>query len=435
MKSIYKTIIGTLAVAVTLAGVMTPAFVNAKSDNWCSGTYTVEEINELFGKGGKCEKEIIFNSIVDPNNDKLKIKNETNFVAAKVADASVKTWNADTINVEAGKTYTIRLYVHNNNPNGLDAIAEKVKARFEIPTPQKPAKTHTITGYLGSSASSRQYGDEVKLESNEYVYLEYVENSAIYSNNKGTFKLSNDAITSGVTLGYEEMDGNIPGCYEYSGELTIKVKVHKLKSLVKQVRIAGTNDDFSDQVKAKEGQEVEYRIRYVNVLDDEVEKVTIIDSLPTNVEYVENSTRIVNSNYQDGVSLKDSSVRNKDGGLTIGIGDYASLGGAFVYFKGKVVDKTLACGKNQLVNWAGTTVNGKKYEGEASVMVDKVCKEEPKEDPEPNPTPTPTPTPTSEPTPTTIVETGAGTIVMGAVGAGSVVTMLGYYIASRKKLM
>ena len=213
------------------------------------------------------------------------------------------------------------------------------------------------------------------------MYLEDVENSAIYSNNKGTFKLSNDAITSGVTLGYGEMDGNIPGCYEYSGELTIKVKVHKLESLVKQVRIAGTDNDFSDQVKAKVGQEVEYRIRYVNVLDDEVKKVTIIDSLPTNVEYVENSTRIVNSNYQDGVSLEDSSVRNKDGGLTIGIGDYASLGGAFVYFKGKVVDNTLTCGKNQLVNWASSTVNGEVSKDDASVMVEKdgdVCKEKTK---------------------------------------------------------
>ena len=37
-------------------------------------------------------------------------------------------------------------------------------------------------------------------------------------------------------------------------------------------------------------------------------------------------------------------------------------------------------------------------------------------------------------TPTTIVSTGPEAIVTGAVGAGSVVTALGYYIASRKKL-
>ena len=48
--------------------------------------------------------------------------------------------------------------------------------------------------------------------------------------------------------------------------------------------------------------------------------------------------------------------------------------------------------------------------------------------------PTPVdPEPTPE-TPSVIVNTGAGTIVTGAIGAGSVVTALGYYIASRKKL-
>ena len=51
---------------------------------------------------------------------------------------------------------------------------------------------------------------------------------------------------------------------------------------------------------------------------------------------------------------------------------------------------------------------------------DETCKEKPVD---------PTPTPTE------IVSTGAGTIVTGAIGAGAVVTTLGYYVASRKELM
>ena len=54
----------------------------------------------------------------------------------------------------------------------------------------------------------------------------------------------------------------------------------------------------------------------------------------------------------------------------------------------------------------------------------------------PTPTPTPTPTPDNPgSTPTTIVSTGPETIVTGAIGAGSVVTTLGYFISSRKKLL
>lgn len=113
----------------------------------------------------------------------------------------------------------------------------------------------------------------------------------------------------------------------------------------------------------------------------------------------------------------------------INIGSYNAKGNAYVRFTGKVVDKTLACGKNQLVNWASSTVDGAVSKDDASVMVTKdgdICKDKPVN---------PTPTPDNPGTPTTIVSTGAGTIVTGAVGAGSVVTMLGYYIASRKKLM
>ena len=80
-------------------------------------------------------------------------------------------------------------------------------------------------------------------------------------------------------------------------------------------------------------------------------------------------------------------------------------------------------------HWNASTVKDAVYKDDASVMVDKTC-------PSPTPTPTPTPTPDNPgETPSTIVNTGAGTIVTGAIGAGSVVTTLGYYLASRKKLM
>jgi hypothetical protein len=66
---------------------------------------------------------------------------------------------------------------------------------------------------------------------------------------------------------------------------------------------------------------------------------------------------------------------------------------------------------------------------------DESCKEKPAPKEE---EPTPTPTPVQDnpgTTPKTIVSTGPETIVTGAIGAGAVVTTLGYYVASRKKLM
>ena len=417
MNKIYKTILGVSAAAVVLAGTLTPALVNAWGDS-ANGrpSYTLDQINK-----GELGDTITFNSISNG-----KIGDEKNFVGAKVSGAKVDTWNANTINVKDGETYTIRLFVHNNSPKGMDAIAKGVKATFSIPT--TVAKSQTIVGYLDSSnATPARYWDEVTLVSDENVYLEYVEGSAKYNNNKGTFSLPNEVITSGATLGFDKMNGEIPGCYEYSGVVTIDVKVHSsvAAKLSKKVRIKGTKE-WAESVEAKVGDEVEYQIEYTNLLTEQVNNVMIRDILPTNVEYVQNSTYLYNSNYQNGTLLKDNTLTTSG----INIGSYNAKGNAYVRFTGKVVDKTLACGDNQLINWAASTVNGTVTKDDASVMVKKdgdVCKDKPV-----NPTPTPD-NPTN--TPSTIVSTGPATIVTGAVGAGSVVTMLGYYIASRKKLL
>ena len=419
MKNVYKSALGVAAAAVIATTSFAPAAVYAWGDN--SGnrdgrpSYTLDDID-----AGKIDDKITFNSI---SNQNVSIGDEKNFVGAKVAGQTVTTWNADTIKVEDGQTYTIRLYVHNNNRLGEKMTAKGVKATFSLPT--NVAKSHTIVGYLDSTnATPTRYWDEVTLTSDQDFYLEYVDGSAQYNNNVGVFSLSNDIIINGANLGYTTMNGEIPGCYKYAGVVTINVKVHKSvgAELTKKVRIKGTTE-WKESVEAKVGDEVEYQIKYVNLLADQVKNVMIRDILPTNVEYVQNSTYLFNSNYQSGVLLKDNTVTTSG----INIGSYNAKGNAYVRFTGKVVDKTMACGNNQLVNWASATVNGGVYKDDASVFVtkdDDTCHNQP--------TP-PTPTPDNPGSnPTTIVSTGPGTIVMGAVGAGAVVTTLGYYIASRK---
>ena len=425
MNKIYKAALSAATAVVVLGASMAPVAVYAWGDS-ANGrpSYTLDEIN-----AGKLGDTITFNSISNG-----KIGDEKNFVGAKVAGTTVTTWNADTINVKDGETYTIRLFVHNNSPKGMDAIAKDVKATFSIPT--TVSNSQTIIGYLDSSnATPTRYWDEVTLKSNDNFYLEYVEGSAKYNNNKGNFTLANDIVTSGVKLGFTSMNGEIPGCYEYSGVVTIDVKVHTsvAAKLSKQVRIKGTKT-WSESVNAKVGDEVEYQIEYVNLLSETVNDVMIRDILPSNVEYVKNSTYLYNSNYQSGVLLKENTLTTSG----INIGSYGAKGNAYVRFTGKVVDNSLKCGSNQLVNWANVTVSGKTvknavYKDDASVLVSKTggtCDPTPTPDPDPTPTPDPEPEPENPPV---IVNTGAGTIATGAIGAGAVVTTLGYYISSRRK--
>ncbi|MBQ3348051.1 DUF11 domain-containing protein, partial [Candidatus Saccharibacteria bacterium] len=355
-----------------------------------------------------------FNSITNG-----KIGDERNFVGAKLVGSNATVWNADEITVKDGDTIIVRLSVHNNSPLGTSAIAEGVKAYFSLPT--TVAKSQNVIGYISASnATPNRYWDEVKLTSDDDFYVEYVEGSAKYTNTQGTFSLMNSIVVNdGAMLGFTSMDGKIPGCYEYDGQVTIELKVHKsvISKLSKTVRKAGTHDEFTESINAKVGDEVEFQIEYKNLTDSQVDNVMIRDILPTNMEYVEGSTVLYNTNHQSGLKLDQNTVATSG----INIGSYVAKGNAFVRFTAKVVNKTLACGNNQLVNWANVTVNSNVVKDDASVMVDQTenCKK----------------SNDGGTTVDTIANTGAGEIAGAALGAGSIVTAAGYFIASRKKLM
>lgn len=420
MSKLSKSILGIAASLTMISGTLAPATTMAWGDSQPNGrpSYTIEQIN-----AGELGDTITFNSISNG-----KIGNEKNFVGARIAGGE-GTWNADSINVEDGKTYTIRLYVHNNSPKGEKAVAEDVKTTFSLPT--TVAKSQTIIGYIDSSnATPDRYWDEVTLNADESFYIEYVEDSARFENDKlGSVKLSNDVIISGTKIGYEALDGNIPGCYEYDGVVLIDVVVHYAATtkLKQTVRIKDSGDKtWYDVVDAKVGQEVEYKIEFTNLSDVTVKDVMIRDVLPTNVEYIAGTTDLYNASYPEGVRLGDTLTTTG-----VNIGNYLAKDMAEVYFFGKVVDKTLSdCGAvDSLVNWASSTVNGEVKKDNTVVRVQKAV-ECPTPDPEPDPEPTPEPTPEPK-----LPDTGAGDITAAALGAGAMVTALGYYIASRKKLM
>ncbi|MBQ2695639.1 DUF11 domain-containing protein [Candidatus Saccharibacteria bacterium] len=415
MNKIYKAVLGVAVAGIVAGASIAPvAMVNAGGDSLNGRpAYTLAQIdNQVLGDS------IVLNSISDgPFGD------ERNFVGAKQSTDNGTVWNADNINVKDGDVVTIRLFVHNNSPKGEDAIAKGVSASFSMPT--AVGSSQTIVGYLNASNDTvHRYWDEVTLNSDSDFYLEYVNGSAKYTNNVGTFALTDSIITSGAALGYTSMNGEIPGCYQYSGQATIQVKVHSSinSKVAKTVRIKGTKT-WSESVEAKVGDEVEYQIEYVNLLEETAKNVMIRDVLPNNVEYVAGSTYLYNASHQNGIQLTDDSVTTSG----INIGNYVTGGNAYVRFTVKVVDKDLACGNNQLVNWASSTVNGKVVKDDASVMVSKTggtCDEVPANS-----------DPVVHGTPSTIVNTGPETIVTGAIGAGSAVTALGYFIASRKKLI
>ncbi len=468
MKSAIKSTIAIAATTAAIAGVAAlPSLVSAWGDNFGynpetgkngRSSYTVDQINN--GALGKvCNKaaadyesckndpnypgKIVFNSISDsmPVGDGVNGGSEKNFVGARECvlrddgrcesvDKTGKGWLHNDITVEDGKTYIIRMYVHNNNPNGTDAVAEDTHVSFSLPG--TTGKQVQVNGFINSSnAVPTEYWDYVNFNSEVPFHLEYVFGSALLENNSiglGGLTLSDDVVkakSGGTLIGYDALDGRIPGCYQYDNFVTIQVKaVFDYEYTVdKKVRLADSEDrTWKESVDAKIGDKVEFRILYTNTSDKKQDNVAIKDILPSNLKYVKGSTILKNTSYPNGAYiLNDSLVENG-----IRIGNYAANGGnALLYFTAEVVDENLACGDNTLINWAQAGVGQKTIQDNASVKLNKYCKD--------TPTPTPTPEPTPE-TPSELPTTGPEAIIGGVAAAGSIVTAAGYYIASRRQL-
>ncbi len=463
MKKALKTALYASTAIVAAGATLTPAAVMAWGDSSEKGrrTYTIEEIN-----AGALGDNIVMNSISNST-----IGDERNFVGARFDDGDHgenNVWNANEITVEDGKDYIIRLYVHNNNPGGKDAVATGVTTTFAIG--QESASKIEVNGIIETdNASPRDYWDNIIFKSNDgsAFHLEYYAGSGLLENNgigkNGGIKLDDKLVTEGVKIGYDALDGNVPGCYQYANYVTIKVKaVYDTDYTVqKEVRMAGTKDKFGESVDAKVGDLVEFQITYRNTSEGLQQGVTVKDVMPTNLEYQKGTTKLYNGQI-NGLTAEDTLTTD---GLQIG--SYAANASAVLRYTAKVVDNDLDCGDNELNNWAQVSINGSRVmQDNAIVNTNKVC-EEPKEpetcetnpemegckpeEPEtcetnpemegckpeePNCETNPEMDICKKPeeVPDELPKTGASSIVSSVLGAGALTTATGYYIASRKKL-
>lgn len=399
------------AIAVAGASFIPSASVLAWGDsNGGRQGHTLAEINN-----GVLGSNVVFNTITDgsytdANNQVHVLGDERNFVNTRLAGTS-NVWSANEITAEDGKEYVLSLYVHNNNPSS-SVVAENTKVSFSIPG--TTATSVEVNGFITASNSNpSKYWDNVVFKSADgsKFHLEYVAGSALWeSNGASAGALSDDIISAdGVLVGYNALDGKIPGCYQYSGYASARVKVvyDYAFTITKQVRIKGTTE-WKESVDAKIGDILEFQIGYKNISGQTVTDVLMQDTLPTNMAYVAGSTKLMNANHPTGVAIVEDSIVNEG----IHIGDYTNGSNAFVMFEAKVVNHNLVCSKdNMLVNWVKITAGSVTRKENAVVMIPKTC-------------------PVSE-----LPNTGATSVVAAALGAGSITTALGYFIASRKKLM
>lgn len=133
------------------------------------------------------------------------------------------------------------------------------------------------------------------------------------------------------------------------------------------VRLVGDADKtWKKEVDAKEGDKVEFQINYTNTGKTTQRNVIIDDDLPTNLKYVEGTTKLYDGLYPTGTILTNNLITG-DG---IIIGDYTAGSNALIRFQADVVDEDFTCGKFILHNWGRATVGNKLVQDSAAVNVE-----------------------------------------------------------------
>lgn len=330
---------------------------------------------------------VTFNSITD----NPKHGDERNFVQIRNVTDNQKF--GENTQLVPGKEYEVYVYYHNNastdlNGKNLDGKGVALDTRMKVQMPatvaagQKARVTGTVSASNAKPASvwDEAYGTN---STNGTVALRYVQNSAKIAStgaiNGKSIDLNSLASTNGALLGYDKLDGKVPGCMKYTGYVTYRFKVDQPNfEVTKEVSQAKQND-WKDSINAKAGDVVDFRIHYKNTGTMLQQGVRVRDDLPKGLELVEGSARYYSSKT-DGAwkQISDPNALTTSG---VNFGDFSGNGGAlYVALQARVADLSeLECGKNTLTNRAVvTTDNGTKHDS-AKVVVDKLCEEIPEQ--------------------------------------------------------
>lgn len=348
---------------------------------------------------------VTFNSIT--NNPKWG--DERNFM--RIRDIASGETYKDTANLQAGKQYEVVILYHNNASSSFNAggtgIAKGAYARTEIPaivrSGQSSVKGMSYVGATNANPTSVYDHIDFTNSTTADIALRYVKGSAKVSSNGAVngSPISDSLFTAGGTpIGYDGLNGTLPGCDQYSGYITYTLVADAPGfTFTKDVRLAGTKE-WNDSISVNKGDKVEYRLSYKNTGTTEQKNVVFKDVLPQGVNYVKGEAELINGNNPNGKKLDDS-INNQG----VNMGSYAANANAFLYFSATVDGAPCAV----LTNTASVETNNGNRQDTATVRVNGECA-------------------------TALPTTGPVEVIAGLVGIAAITVGIVYYIKSRRDL-
>ncbi|MBR3319840.1 isopeptide-forming domain-containing fimbrial protein [Candidatus Saccharibacteria bacterium] len=256
-----------------------------------------------------------FNSIT--NN--AAVGDERNFV--RVREAGTDQTFQDEIEVVPGKEYEVYIYYHNNaasntNASGL-GMATNTRVASAYPTLLTPNERGMVSGIISWSyvtpenPNTPQEGkvwDEAYLTtSSDSVVMRYKTGTAVIHNDgaaNGSVLPTALFTNEGTPIGFNKLEGNLPGCAEYSGHITYTLIAENTTSdLDKKVSRDGEN--WSENITAKPGEIVTYKVTFKNTGNTELTNVIMKDTHDEGLSLHSGSTIIFDVNNVDGKTIDD----------------------------------------------------------------------------------------------------------------------------------
>lgn len=175
----------------------------------------------------------VFNSITDSSS----VGDERDFV--RIVEKGTNGTYSSKINIEPDKEYDVYIYYHNNasatyNDKDHNYVGAATDARvstsfpLELAANEEGAVSGIITwATLADRDNTQKVWDEAWITATEDMTLQYVAGSAkIYNGGATNGKVLSDDLFSGqgTLLGYNDLNGILPGCDEYAGHINYTIQ-------------------------------------------------------------------------------------------------------------------------------------------------------------------------------------------------------------------
>ncbi|MDQ2973421.1 MAG: PKD domain-containing protein [bacterium] len=282
--------------------------------------------------------------------------------------------------VVVGKEYLVRAYVHNiANPSTNDnpatpapmdgvGVAKNTRIRFELPEGIANGFTAQARIMADNSIPQMVYDTADFANSAQKFDIEYVPGSAYIFNaaHSAGLPLSDNIISAnGTQIGYDQMNGVYPGCFEYSSFVVVRVKVTapsiEVSKVVSKIDMPKLTDS-SESINVKRGETVSWRIDFKNTGTAQINDVVMRDPLLEGLTLVPGSIKLTNANGTQ--TLPDNALTA--GGVNLG--DYTVAGNGAIRFRTTVNTKDGVC---ELTNIAFVrAINVKEVSDSARIVID-----------------------------------------------------------------